>query len=68
MSQFEFETAQKQLLALTRQMADECTQENYDRVIERLVKLKTDGILNKVYWALCIVPLPRSTRRKLPTL
>ncbi len=43
MSQFEFETAQKQLLALTRQMADECTQENYDRVIERLVKLKQMG-------------------------
>lgn len=53
MSQLEFEMAQKQLLALTRQMAEECTQENYDRVINRLVKLKTDGILNKVYWALC---------------
>ena len=53
MSQFEFETAQKQLLALTRLMAEECTQENYDRVIQRLIKLKTDGVLNKVYWALC---------------
>lgn len=53
MSQFEFEAAQKQLLTLTRQMAEECTQDNYDRVIKRLIKLKTDGILNKVYWALC---------------
>lgn len=26
---------------------------NYDRVIKGLVKLKTDGILNKVYMALC---------------
>ncbi|WP_414501613.1 McrB family protein [Zymobacter sp. IVIA_5232.4 C2] len=53
MSLFEFETAQKQLLALTRMMAEECTQENYDRVINRLIQLKTDGILNKAYRALC---------------
>lgn len=53
MSQFEFESAQKQLLALTRQMAEECTQDNYDRVIKRLIKLKADGVLNRTYWALC---------------
>lgn len=53
MSQFEFESAQKQLLALTRQMAEECTQENYERVIKRLIKLKADGVLNRTYWALC---------------
>lgn len=53
MSQLEFETAQKQLLDLTRLMAEKCTQENYSLVINRLKKLKTDGILHKVYWALC---------------
>ena len=49
----EFENAQKDLLTLTRQIAEECTQENYNRVIERLIKLKADGVLNKVYRALC---------------
>lgn len=53
MSLVEFENAQKDLLTLTRQIAEECTQENYNRVIERLIKLKADGVLNKVYRALC---------------
>lgn len=53
MSLVEFEYAQKQLLALTRQIAEGCTQENYNRVIIRLQKLKEEGTLNKVYWALC---------------
>lgn len=53
MSQFEFESAQKQLLALTRQIAKECSLDNYEQVIKRLNKLKADGVLNKVYLALC---------------
>lgn len=53
MSLVEFENAQQHLLDLTRQIAKECTQKNYDRVIERLIQLKKDGVLNKVYWALC---------------
>lgn len=53
MSQLEFETAQKKLLDLTCLISEECTQENYEQVIERLTKLKAEGVLNKVYWALC---------------
>ena len=53
MSLVEFQNAQRELFYLTRQIAEGCTQENYDRVMERLIKLKDDGFLNKVYRALC---------------
>ncbi len=53
MSLVEFKAAQKQLLDLTKQMAQGCTQDNYNRVIESLKKLITDGVLNRTYWALC---------------
>lgn len=53
MSLAEFTKAQQQLLELTRQIAKECTQDNYNRVIKRLMQLKTDGLLSKNYWALC---------------
>ena len=53
MSLAEFERAQRPLHSLTRLIAKGCTQENYDEVIRQLKKLKSDGVLNRVYWALC---------------
>lgn len=53
MSLAEFNSAQEQLIALTRMIAEGCTPDNYDRVMKRLAKLKTDGILHKEYRALC---------------
>lgn len=53
MSWNEFEGAKEQLRELTRMMAEGCTKDVYDRVIARLLELKTEKVLNKAYWALC---------------
>lgn len=53
MSLAEFENAKEELFDLTSQIAKGCTQENYEQVINRLIQLKTNGVLKKVYRALC---------------
>ncbi|ENG8678823.1 McrB family protein [Enterobacter hormaechei] len=53
MSLNEFNDAKEKLRALSHLMAKECTNANYQHVIEELKSLKEQKILKKVYWALC---------------